>query len=509
MVWSALISAGVGLGTSLLGSRSARKEADKSRRLQQEQFNRQQQFQRQMLAHAMQRGYKQDQNNEYIRMIEDMNRGMAMDERMFQLGLLDDYSSSLEDERQYVIDRQVTADREAARQRAFEIEQYLRNQRISQEERRYAIDQLEQAKAIARGEREDDLRRYYKEQLQAQQERDFMIGQYNDARITAQQERDFDLEHRANVMREVEGLQSTLREARNQLGHVPDIPTLSVEDITAETQKRTGEYLSDVDRAVDRVASQNEADLIRGGVDVSTTGTAKRGEVAARAASSYQDARQRAYDDALRYITGKHDARTKNVMDQIGRRREVLGEIMGTEGVAIDPMMSLRDPRSALDGMEMLSLLPSGVHSRSISSANNYGAPVTIGSGVSGDFRLSPGMAETFNLPSAAHLGGMNINSAIVSPYNIDMSDPMQSYMNGMSYTNNNMSSIYSRMYQDDRNRYADASSNFGESLAEGIGDFTSWWSSRGQPNHDAHNHISGDQWGSWGNFFNDKNIYG
>ena len=212
--------------------------------------------------------------------------------------------NQLTEERRQMIARQVTEDREAAQQRQFQLQQLLDNQRLSTSERDFALAQLEEAKAIASGERDADLRRFHEEREMAKNERDFVIGEYQNYKSQMDLERQQELDIRNQTLNQIYGLQDVLTGVQSQLGIVPEIQHITEADIAREIERRTTQNISDVDRAATAVASVGEADLIRNGIDLSSTGAARRADIAGQLAAEYQTA-ARAYDDAMSYITGK------------------------------------------------------------------------------------------------------------------------------------------------------------------------------------------------------------
>jgi hypothetical protein len=468
MPWSTIL----GIGASLLGSRSASKQANQDRASMQEQLNLQRLAQQQSFDLAMRQLNQQDDMNEYIRQIEQLNRLTAADERRFQIDQVGQYQSNLSEERRYAVDRQIKLDQDAATQRAFQLEQLLKNQDLSKQERDFAVQQLKQAQAIASGERNEDLMRFYEEREQANQEREFMLGEYGRVRDVAQQERDYDLGMRDKMMAEIYGLQSSLRETQDSLGYIPEIQQLNPADIDAEVNRRIGDYTADVDRATDRVASINEANLIRGGIDRSTPATARRADVASRMSQEYRNARNQAYQDAVAYITGRSNAMTQNVNDIIGRRGTILGETAAVDGSAINQLMELPQLSSGLDSMQFANLIPSSVYTRNLSSANDYRSPVSIDTAIYDRSGVGSGMAPTLNLPTAAQYANLDIRSQIVNPYDYRSGDAGANYMQIGSSLTNGMSNIAADRYNTSSDRYRTASSGVGQSIQDALLDY-------------------------------------
>ena len=97
-------------------------------------------------------------------------------------------------------------------------------------------------------------------------------------------------------------------------------------DIDAEIAKRSDVYTGAIDRAADRIGSQNEADLIGKGMQDSRLGELTRDELVRRFAQEYQNAEQRAYDDGLGYITGEAGFLNNEVVAEMQHRLAQLNE---------------------------------------------------------------------------------------------------------------------------------------------------------------------------------------
>lgn len=340
------------------------------------------------------------------------NQNLSTQERQFAEAQLLQLQQQLSGERGYALDRQLAADRDAAAQQAFRLEQLLQNQNLAASEREYAQAQLAQAQRIASGEADADLQRYYQEQQQARSERQFGMGAYEGALGQAQSERSLDLQLRDDILSQVGGLQSALRETQASLGGIDPARQFSPDELRAEIERRTRQYQTDIDRAADRVASQSEADLIRRNMDRSTLGTQTRADLASRLADEYQSARDKAYDEALAYISGKQGLNQQDFNNQLTHRQAALGETQSIEGAGLDALLNMPRAQSAVDAYNLASIVPSAVYARGLQSANNYGAPVGINSAmVSGD--IGGALAGYINPNSAATAAGLGLQSGM------------------------------------------------------------------------------------------------
>ena len=466
MPWSAAL----GLAGSAFSAISASNTASAQMEMKQRELDQQRQFQQQQLSLAADAQRRQDEENAYRRQIEQMNRIIAQQERDYQLGQVEIEREQLMEERRADIERQLQEDRAAARQRQFQLEQLLENQDLAQEERDFAVRELEEAQAIAAGERDEEKRRLLEDRAMAQAQRDFLIGEFEAAKRQADQERQRDLAIQNQIMAQAQGLQSQLQGTAAQLGYVPEIPVLSEADIASEINRRTQQYQSDVDRAADRVASVNEADLIRSGLDESTPGTARRGEVAARLSQEYQNARQRAYDDALNYITGRQDAMSTNVANILDRRQAMLGETADISGAQLNTLQNLRNAQSATGVYDMAAAVPDGIYQRGLVSANDYRAPVNVGTSIYDGTRVGSGLAGYINPGSAATTAGLRVGSAVAQPISQTLQNPSTYYGNAQSIGNNILNQV-SNNAATAYDRAAGASAGFGSAFRDLVAD--------------------------------------
>lgn len=401
MAWSTVLQlapAAVSLVSGLLGARSASRSANRQYQLMMEQLEDARRTQERLFGYADGAHADMQRRNDELRAFEQFTLEQLQLERAFAMDEMRRVQEALVEERQFEIDRQLRADREAARVQAFRLDQLLRNQQLSEEERSFAIRELERVQQIAAGEREEDMRRLYEDRVRAEAQREFMLGVFREGRDMALEERAMDLDMRDRITGQIGNLQSSLDAAFSALGAAPTIGRLTEDDIRAEIARRSDQAISDVDRAADRVASINEADLVRSGMDRSTLATERRGDIAERLAQEYQAARSRAYDEALRYIMGREQALTGNVDAIMGNRGAQLAEVAGVRGAGLQELLNLPQVRSALPGLGMAQMVGDGVFNRDLVSANDFRAPVDILS------RVDPGALNAM-VPGMSNLG--------------------------------------------------------------------------------------------------------
>jgi len=418
-MWGQIIGAGV----SFMGQRAAAKQHQESLALQRWSMERQVEMQNQQLnlqrenmsmAHAADNERRAE--NEYTRYQEILNRGIKARERDEEKKQIDKYRNQKAEEQRYAIDRQLKTDRAAARSRELQLREFLRNQQITKDERQEALDELAIVKEIASGERDDDKRQYLNERAKKEAEREFSTKQYLEAKNQASVERGEGLQRNDMILAQIGRMESGLQQAALGIQEVPDIATFSPTDIQGEIDSRTDEYMIDVDRAADRVASVGEADLIRTGMDASTTGSKKRAEIASQLSREYQNARNRAYDDSLNYIQGRQKI-SQSDAGSIADMRQRLSEVAGIEGIGLDPLLRMTDARSALTApASYLSQVGSGVYDRRLVSGGGYRGPLAVGSGVydkSGT--IGSGLGGNATLPTAAYY--QNPQTAVFGTY--------------------------------------------------------------------------------------------
>jgi len=413
--------------------------------------------------------------------------------------------ATAEAEQQFRMETFQDAQQTAQSERAFELEQLLRNQNISATERREAMDMLSEAKALAGFESDRDYQNFLSTQETRQAERDYGMGMFEGAQDIAAREREDIISQRGNIMSAIDELRSGLRGTQAGLQDIPDVQVVTEADFQSEIDRRTDQNISDVDRAIERVASINEADLIREGMEVSDKATGRRGDIASRLASEYDAARNRAYDEALQYITGRQGVQAGDINQIVQNRGAILGEEGTIAGAGIRDMMSLPTAPSANAAMGFYSAVPSGSYDRSIASAGNFRAPISvnsaaynknigsansamgfmptgtaniafdigsaggyndfrgIGSSIYDNINISTGLAPYLNPRSASTNAGMNLASQVYDPYRMQF-DPSSYFSNAQSIGSNLLSGANSS-YDAAMTNSARSGANFGSSL--------------------------------------------
>lgn len=488
MAFSAMINPIFGMvGTGLSAYFSYQQQQDANAiaqqqlQLQQQQINDQRNYQMMALGQASDQQRMIQAENDYRRNLEQSNRSQLLQERQFDIGEYRQYQNTLKQEREYMVDRQIQADRLAADQRAQAITEYMRNRDLQGDERRQALAALNEAKAIAAGERDDDLRRMAEYKAKLQEERDYATGKYDQMDQRLVNERATEMDRRRGIEDKIGGLQRALESTRTQLGDLPTLRKFTEEDIANEEAKRSALYMSNADRAADRVASINEANLIRSGIDAGTAGAKKRGEITEQISSLYDNARMKAREEALAYINGVQGVLNLGFDKDLGRRQYALGETGQVAGAGIEQLMNMPGLPSAANFN--YTNAPTAAFDRSVVSANNYQAPMQINSAVYDGFNNIPiGMASTLNLPSAAGQSWNTIRSGIMAPYEQQFGNPAD-YFNTAVNIGSDIMGAYNTSANNASAMAGTADYNFGRALQSGISSLGSlatagydWW---------------------------------
>lgn len=465
MVFSAILglaSAGLGFAQFAEQSRIAREELALKRRSLKNQED------MSMLNYGMGRDQlrREREQEAYLREINDENRRFAQREYAERQ---QQYQRRLDQtlrEREYMIDRQVALDRDAAEQQQFMLEQYLENKSINEQERAFAVQQLEEAKAIAKGERDEDLRKRAREEQIAAIEREFAIEQMYSSQATAASERADDIAFRDEIIGRLDAMTGQIDAAFAGMPALTAPELLGTDEFNEILARFESNAIANVDRAADRVASINEASLMTRGIENSSIGTGERGRVASRLALDYENARQAAMQQALAYITGSNDV----TMQQFNAIKDARGsraaEITAMTAPVIEAMLNSRQVGSANDFTTPVPI-NSGIIDRAVRSANDFSAPVPIGSATE---RQSIGsrMAATLTPPSVADAYVFDLGSRAFNPNMWSITSP-SSFFGTAAQLQSGVSQGYdpSTYFANARGYWGDAMSSLGFAAGE------------------------------------------
>jgi len=471
----ALFSAALGLAGSAYGAYSASKSQAAALGQQQYEFDRNRELQQANMAIGLDDRRLQQEENQYQRAMERINRRKTGDERRYQMSEYEGYQDQLLAERRDVIERQLTSDKEAARKSQFELEQYLQNKDLAQSERDEGLAALREAKAIASGERDEDKRRLLEDRAKSDIEREFVVQQYQEAQNTFAAEREEQNQFRDMLMGRIDSVQANSQDFANSLGMLPEIDRVSQGDVDAEYQVRADEYMSDVDRAAQGMASSAETTLVRRGMSDSTLAEDTRAQLTRQVSDQYTKARRAAYDDASKYISGRQAMTSNDRNAEMDRRKYLVTENTGLEGMAMNGMLQLPGVASTTGQYNLLNAVPTGIYDRNISSANDYQAPMAIGTGIYDNMNIGSQLSGYLNRPSAASTGYGQIQSGVYNPMSMNFGNPSNAF--------NNVANMSNQMLSSSQANYANSSENAmkaGQGMATSFANFSdelgAWW---------------------------------
>lgn len=385
MVWGAVIAA----GASLIGAKSSKDSADKTNSLAKKElaFKREQaeimnRLRNQIFAQAEGAFEKEDEIFDYIMNLNDRNQSRVQEFFNYSRAFAQQDQAYRRQEQEFEKYRIDSADQLAAEERARQLQKLVDDEGIAAGERERALDELEYVQSIARGERQYDIKQYESDQAMSQLEYQYRVQQYENLLGIVNEERQYEIDRQQRIMREANMLRDTIDETLASFGDLPLPKRYGESDIqSAESEFYQG-FLSDADRAADRIASVNEAGLIRGGVDQSTTGDSSRRELLqTQIIPLYQTARNRARQEALQYVSGLQENEANAFNTQVGARAAAIDEQLRGNTAMIDVLNNLDALPSAARN-DFLQLGSQNIGPRGLTSAGGFRAPINIGSGV-------------------------------------------------------------------------------------------------------------------------------
>ena len=153
----------------------------------------------------------------------------------------------------------------------------------------------------------------------------------------------------------------------------------------------------------------------------------------------------------------------------------LIGENTGLESMAMSGMLNLPGVASTTGQYNLLNAVPTGIYDRSISSANDYQAPIAIGTGIYDRLNVGSQLGGFLNAPSAATTQYGNIQSGIYNPMSMNFGNPANSF--------SNVANLSNQMLTSSQNNYANAQTaalEAGKGMATSFANFTdelgSWW---------------------------------
>lgn len=297
-------------------------------------------------------------------------------------------------------------------------------------ERDWAIDRLMQDIEQAQAERGEAAGRLSEDRATARAERGWDEAQFLQQVEQLQRERAYEVARNELIRNRAGDLGDTLQRTLSGLGELAPANYRGEPELNQARQMFMEQYGSAADRAVDRLASVNEAQLINRGVDTSTTGDVSRRDLLAEQVQPmYNEMVAKATQDALGYITGLNEQTAREYQDRLAGRERALSEVSQAFTPEIDALLQIRNAPSAASG-DWASLstsiidrnLPSAIVQRDLPTAispfqtrsgADYRAPLSPTGGMPSVPGSMPGMANQLAPPVASY--GTQYSG--VSPY--------------------------------------------------------------------------------------------
>jgi len=343
---------------------------------------------------------------------DELNRRLSLEERSYGRDQDRRYRDQKVREQDWMKGRQATLDQVAKQERAFQIQQLIQNQNLSKQERTFAMSQLQQLKNELSGERVDDTRRLTDYHTKLAQERGFDVNQLRGAQDIARKERDLELKLRGSMLDRTQALSQDMELARQELGPAKTARFFDMSDVEHEALKRKAGYDKSLDRATTRMMSEEVAGLMSRGQFGDTIGSDefRPGSVAedtlaritAKAAGEYASTYDRAFDEAMQYITGGQEMSQRTLSQDMAKRNQTLDEVAKTySSLPYEIQAAGLNTGSALYDRDLVS----AAHRGEVSSAAGYAPYMNVQSGLYDNINPGRGIGSTLNIPSAAYAG--------------------------------------------------------------------------------------------------------
>ena len=407
-------------------------------RVQQLDYAANQEYQRRL---ASLQNNTQITTSERNRALQEMERAqqIAQQERQQQMLWYQQDIGRLEQERDQALSYLDYNRDLAASERTFDIGELRRGQQTAASEREQALGLLEQSRQTAESERAQDVGQFERAATQRMSERAFQEAEYRQARAQAMAERNYDIQRRNMLDDATNRYGQALEQTISRFGPMAPVEYLGEADVAAESARREQVAVDDINSMADRVASINEANLIRGGMDASTRATAERSDVAARLGEEMAKARTAARSEAVQYVAGINDQiRLSDEMERL-RRQSGIEEVAQAYGVPVQMLMQSPDVRSALGGPQFTDV-GSAVYDRALVSGNDYSAPISVGSG---NFNMGVGSATNYGSPLSVNSSMLSRDFGSANDYSSPLAVGSGVYAPSDASLGSNMSGVY------------------------------------------------------------------
>jgi hypothetical protein len=485
-MWGALITGGLQVASGLMGMKSADQQQQLAMQefyANQEQRRKDNNYRDMMMLQGVDAQERENEMFDYYMGINDQNQALVLD----QLGYSRDWVQQNRDfllaEQEYEKYRISDADKNAAKERERQLQKLIDDEEVSKAERQRALEELDYVRSIAQGEREYDVRQYENDQLQSQLEYQYRMQEYERMMGIANDERQFVIDRQEKILTEAGIIGDEIDRVMAQFGDYTPPKRYTEADVERSNSQFLSDYMADADRAAEKIASVNEAGLIRSGVDMSSTGDSSRRELLREQINPlYHQARIQARNDAMGYITGLQNNEINAAQADLAARSGVMDEIMKREGMTLNTMMGLRDPTSARIN-DYLSMGTGVLSPRNLTSAGSYSAPLDIRSAI-----LDRSLAGIAELGMASAMGtSTSAAGANPSSYDGQFTPQFPGMTDPSSYYGSARPNAPDNFFRPLGAGAVDAASSGYENIATGFSNLfqtgNEWWNNRNTSN--------------------------
>jgi len=488
-MWGSIIGAGL----SLYGSMQAKKGARGQERMSMEElkFKREQaeidNLYRERAYQRSEQGFeREDEMFDYMMGYNKKNELAAQEYMNYSRDLVQKDQNYRQQEQDYERYRIGKADTLAAAERARELEQFARDESTNAQERQLALDELEYVRQIAAGERDYDVKRFEEDQMRSELEYQKRVNDYETQMGMADKERQLEIDRQTKILGQANTLSREIEDTVYSFGDLERVKRYGEDDVDQFANEFYTGYLEDADRAADRLSSVNEADLIRRGVDDSTTGDSSRRRLLQEQLTPlYNNARIQARQDGMGYVNNLQNNEINAFNADVSSRAAAIEEkIRGKEGL-LQVMQNMNNPVSAqTNGWANLGSASNNGSIRT--SAGDFRAPLNINSGVAGRQTFTPGMSNSMRLSNSMAGGQISSANGSFNPTQPTFSTGgslLSSASGGSGYADNfaSLAAGAGQASSDSTRLLMDAGSQFG-----------SWMDTRSQPSTTPYGRFGG-----------------
>lgn len=481
-MWGALISGGVSLASGLMGMKSAQEQNQMAWRelyANEEQRRKDNNYRQTMMMMGMDAQERENELYDYYMGVNDQNQQLVLDQMNYARDWVQQNRDFLLSEQEYEKYRISEADQMAAKERERQLNKLINDEQVSKEERQRALEELDYVRSIAQGEREYDVRQYEADQMTAQLEYQYRMQEYERMMGIASEERQFIIDRQERILSEAGIIGDEMDRVMAQFGDYTPPKRYTEADVERTNSQFLSDYMADADRAAEKIASVNEAGLIRNGVDMSSTGDSSRRELLQEQITPlYNRARIQARNDALSYITGLQTNEIEAAKADLAARSGVMDEVMKREGMTLAALQGLGDPASARIS-DYLQMGSSVISPRNLASAGSYSSPLDIRSAIlnrdlAGIAEL--GMSSALGASTSAAGQGPSSYDGTFTPQFFGLTGPSGYFTGGKP---NSPENYFKTLATGARDAGADAMMNFKDAFGNIAQAGVDWYSNR------------------------------